>query len=267
MSQFNNPLEIYKLLPKTNCRQCQLRTCLSFADAVIKGQKKINDCPHLDSNTFKQLDGKIVQKTNTIQLQQDELLEQMKKQVATIDLSSSAERLGATYSSGKLAIKVLGRNFFIDSHGNITSECHINPWVTVPLLSYIITSKGTEPSGKWVPFRELKNGAIRQPLFEQRCEKPLKEIADQSKEFFESVLTIFGGKPVNNGFSSDISLVLYPIPKLPIVYNYSAFEEGMGSSFNMFFDINAEDNLHIESIHMICTGITSMFEKISQRHG
>lgn len=267
MSQINNPLEVYKLLPKTNCRQCQLRTCLSFADAVIKGQKKINDCPHLDSDTIQQLDRKIVQKTTTIEQQQEELVAQMKKQIATMDLSSAAGRLGAAYSSGNLVIKSLGKEFIVDHQGNITSDCHINPWVIVPMLNYIITSKGTEPSGKWVPFRELKNGTIRQPLFNQRCEKPLKQIADKSMDLFDFVLSVFGGKPVKNDFSSDISLVLYPLPKLPIIYSYSASEDGMDSKFNMFFDINAEDNLHIESIHMICTGITTMFEKISQRHG
>lgn len=41
------PLEVYKLLPKTNCRECGLSTCLAFAAGLIGGNKCIEDCPEL----------------------------------------------------------------------------------------------------------------------------------------------------------------------------------------------------------------------------
>ncbi len=39
--------EVFKLLPKTNCRQCGEATCLVFAARVIEGVKDHNDCPPL----------------------------------------------------------------------------------------------------------------------------------------------------------------------------------------------------------------------------
>lgn len=41
------PLEIYKRLPATNCRQCGEPTCLSFAAKVAAGQRAVADCTPL----------------------------------------------------------------------------------------------------------------------------------------------------------------------------------------------------------------------------
>jgi len=41
------PMEIIKLLPKTNCRQCGQPTCLVFSSLVVQGAKGADDCPLL----------------------------------------------------------------------------------------------------------------------------------------------------------------------------------------------------------------------------
>lgn len=38
-------LEVLKLLPRTNCRECLEPTCLVFASRVIEGVKDQNNCP------------------------------------------------------------------------------------------------------------------------------------------------------------------------------------------------------------------------------
>ena len=40
-------LEIFKLLPKTNCRECGQPTCMVFASLVAQGAKGPEDCPEL----------------------------------------------------------------------------------------------------------------------------------------------------------------------------------------------------------------------------
>jgi ArsR family metal-binding transcriptional regulator len=41
-------LNILKLLPKTNCKECGESTCLVFASLVTEGKKRPEDCPQLD---------------------------------------------------------------------------------------------------------------------------------------------------------------------------------------------------------------------------
>jgi acetyl-CoA decarbonylase/synthase complex subunit gamma len=40
-------LEIYKLLPKTNCKDCGYPTCLAFAMKLAAKQASLDDCPHV----------------------------------------------------------------------------------------------------------------------------------------------------------------------------------------------------------------------------
>jgi ArsR family metal-binding transcriptional regulator len=46
--------DVLDLLPKTNCRECGLPTCFAFAVALLKGQKRLQDCPALSKPEFTQ---------------------------------------------------------------------------------------------------------------------------------------------------------------------------------------------------------------------
>lgn len=48
-------LEILKLLPKTNCKECGQTTCMVFASMVAEGAKGVEDCPPLDDSNSKKL--------------------------------------------------------------------------------------------------------------------------------------------------------------------------------------------------------------------
>jgi hypothetical protein len=264
--QPNNPMEIFKLLEKSNCRECNEKTCLAFSVAVFKGQKQLDECPRLESDIIERFGGKTEKKT-TPEQEMDESVEQLKRKITTIDIAASAQRLGARFSNGKLTIKILGKDFSLDSKGNITTDIHVHSWIMVPVLNYIIDGTKTPVSGKWLPFRELEGGKTWYRLFGQRCEKPLKKVADTYTDLFEDMIHLFNGKPAENHYASDISLVLHPLPKVPILICYWKPEDGLESSLNIFFDSTAEDNLNIESIYALAVGLVRMFEKITLRHG
>ena len=42
-----NAMEIYQLLPKTNCKQCGESTCMAFAVALLSGSRQYTECPPL----------------------------------------------------------------------------------------------------------------------------------------------------------------------------------------------------------------------------
>jgi len=45
-------LTLYKLLPKTNCKQCGLSSCFTFAISLNQGKKNPEDCPPLSQPEF-----------------------------------------------------------------------------------------------------------------------------------------------------------------------------------------------------------------------
>ena len=266
MAPLNNPIEILKRLDKSNCKACGYATCLAFASAVFKGQKPLSECPHLGEDVIEEF-GRESQTGNTLELNPEEPLEDLKKRLTTIDLAAAAEKVGGVFSNGRLTLKVCGKDFSVDREGNFYSEIHIHSWITGPFLDYIIDGAGKPVIGKWVSLRELKNGKDWYRFFVHKCEKPLKRVADTYTDLFEDMLHIFSGKRVANHYESDVSLVLYPLPKLPILICYWKPEEGLESSLNIFFDSTADDNLDIKYIYSLGTGLVTMFEKIALRHG
>ena len=162
---------------------------------------------------------------------------------------------------------MLGKDFRVDEKGNLFTDIHINPWVAIPFLSHILYGKGLPVSGIWSSFRELKDGKQRYPLFQKRCEEPLKRVADTYTELFDDMVHLFGGQQVAKQFESDISVVLHPLPKVPIMVCYWRAEEGLESSLNLFFDETAGDNLGIDSVFTLGTGLAQMFTRLARRHG
>ncbi len=266
MSQLNNAMDVFKILPRTNCGRCHVPTCLAFAAAVFKGEKRLEGCPYLER---RDLEKHIINNADfrTPERERERALERLRQRVADVDFASSAERLGASFSGDMLTIKCLGKDFSVDSRGNVVSDCHVHEWVTVPLLNYVLSCSGTAVSGNWVPLRELKNGATWSRLFGQRCEKPLKQVADTYTDLFETMIRIFSARPAPKLFDSDIAVVLHPLPRVPMLICYRKPDDGMESTLNVFFDDTAEDNLVIDSLYTISAGLVIMFEKIALTHG
>jgi hypothetical protein len=266
MSRINNPMEIFKLLNGSNCKECGEKTCLAFAVAVFKDKKPIGACPHIPAEVIARYGGE-TEKPDTIDENKAKAVETLKQKIPSIDLAETAKRLGALFSNNQLTIKVFGKNFSVDATGALSSDIHINAWVAFPVLNYILNGSGTAPSGNWITFRELNGGPPRFAHFQQRCEKPLKQVADTYTDLFRDMLEIFDGKQNTSHIDSDVSIVLHPLPLFPIQICYWRPEEGIESSLHIYFDSTSDQNLDIESIYTMCEGIAAMFEKISLRHG
>ena len=80
-------------------------------------------------------------------------------------------------------------------------------------------------------------------------------------------MPLFSGRKVEPQFQSYISVVLLPLPRVPVMICYWPPEEGLGSSLNVFFDETASRNLDIGSVFMLGTGLAEMFRKIALTHG
>lgn len=266
MAKPKNAMEIFQHLDKSNCRECGEKTCLAFAGAVFKGDKPLDRCPKLDSDTIARLSGG-AEAPNMAEQTREAYLQELKEAVRRTDLAEAAERVGGRFNGKKLTLKVLGKDFSVDKDGVLSADIHVNPWVAVPFLNYVLYAEGADPTGNWVSFRELKNGKERYPLFQKRCEESMKTVADVYTDLFDDMVHIFGGKQVDEAFESDISVVLHPLPKVPIMICYWEPEDGLLSSLNVFYDETADANLDVGALFTLGAGLTQMFEKLAQRHG
>ncbi|MFC1513328.1 DUF3786 domain-containing protein [Thermodesulfobacteriota bacterium] len=265
MSKIKNPLELYKLLNKSNCRKCMLPSCMAFAVAVIQGQKNLDDCPAIDLATKQDISGEIVNR-NTLADEQEKAIQRYRQEIAAVDLNGAAQRIDAPISDGMISIACLGKDFQVDATGKMTSSCHQNPWVQMPVLHYILHGRGRQPTGEWVPFNDLPDAGEWNRFFSHRCEQDMQKIADAHPDLFFEILSLFGAKSIQGATNADQSLVIHPLPLVPFLINYWGAEDAFASKLNILFDTTATDNSGIEPIYLLGRGLVEMIRKLIVRH-
>jgi hypothetical protein len=160
----------------------------------------------------------------------------------------------------------------LDQDGRLHSECHINSWVHLPLLSYAVRSRGRDVTGEWVNFAELKNATDWVRFFTYRCEGGMQTIVDEDPELFFDAMSMFACIPAEaksgEAFAgADHAVVLHPLPKVPMLVAYWKADGEFESKLTLLFDRSAEVNLGAESIYMLVTGLLEMLRRFMNRHG
>lgn len=262
-----NAMEVFRLLDKSNCRLCGEKTCLAFAGGVFTGRLKPELCPKLDPAVLPGAPPQDDTLGRGEEVRREHSLRALRERIPGIDLSDAAERTGGRYENGRLILKIMGKDFSVDREGNLYAEIHINPWVAAPVLEYILGGLGVPVMGEWVPFRELEGGAERYPLFQKRCEEPLKAVADRHTELFDDLVHLFGGTRVAPQFAADVSVVLHPLPKVPMMLCYWGPDDGLASNLHLFFDRSTNANLSIGAVFSLGSGFSTMIVKLAQTHG
>ncbi len=263
--QIKTPLDLYKLLDKSNCRQCMLPSCMAFAVAVIQGDKLLSDCPRLDPAMVAELQHGVAPKTFLADDQQ-EIVRELQQRVAQQDFVEVAKRIDAVVIDDRLAVHCLGNDFLVDRTGKMTSACHLIPWVLLPLLNYILHCEGREPQGDWVGMTELHDSAQWGHYFSHRCEEPFRQLTDAHPDLVFEILQLFQAMPTDTDSSADFSAVIRPLPLVPVLINYWQAEEEFPSKLNILFDLSAEKNIPAEALYMLIRGIVEMLRQLIVRH-
>lgn len=265
MGKPQNAMEIFALLDKSNCRKCGEKTCLAFAGAVFTGRKQISDCPQLTAEQVGQFSrGDPVE--SEVDREQDAYVNSLVERIKVLDFQETAVRIGGEVIRGVLTVNVMGKTFGIDRQGQFTTDLHVIPWIVVPVLEYMCDGRGLVPGGDWLSFREIPGGREKYGLFQKRGEAVLQGLADKYPDFMDDIVHMFDGKSVSEQFQSDISVVLHPLPLVPMMLCYWKPEEGMSSSINIFFDKTVHENLGVESAFFLGTGFSHMINQLALQH-
>jgi len=268
MPEPKNAMEIYTHLERSNCRKCGEKTCLAFAGAVYQARKEINQCPNLKGDVLEKFTSSYIGDHNYTGQLGLEFVTRLMQSISSVNFQETAERCGGVYNNNTLTVKVLGKDFGVRADGTFSTRIHVNTWVTGPVLDYLISGKGRDLSGEWISYRELKGSDdLQYSFFQRRCEGGLKNVADNYTDLFDDLVHIFGANRVGKQFQADIAVVLYLLPKVPLMICYMESEDGMPSTLNIYFDRSIDDNLSIDSVLTLCAGFSIMIEKLTETHG
>ena len=266
MPEFKNAMEVFQLLDKSNCRKCNETTCLAFASKVYLGQKRLDQCPSLAPEVVRRYNDHataVLPRAKELEA----VMADLKGRLAQCDFEEAARRTGGRFEQGWLSLRIFGKPFSLDRRGRFRTDLHVNPWMVIPVMNYVLDCRGSEITGKWVPFRELEGAREKNALFVRRAEKGLKRIADTYPGLFRDLVDMFSGRALERQYEADVSLVLYPLPRVPLLICYWEAEEGMASDLTLFFDKSADRNGGSTMVFNLATGMVQMFEKFAVTHG
>ncbi|RMG75160.1 MAG: DUF3786 domain-containing protein [Nitrospirae bacterium] len=257
---FMNPVEIYKLLPKTNCGECPQKTCMAFALSVLKGEVSAEQCPYLSEEAKEILSGIEIKDWKA------ELIEKLKAEVAGLDYKSITPGIGAELKGNSISIRCFGTEYIISPEGEITTEGHINPWIKILLLHYVRTAGKGQLSGRWVNLSELKSGMVKASSFHRDCEEPLREFFDNHHTLVANMLPALGGERTHQE-GCDEAWLVRALPKVPALILYWKRTDDEPSSLKILFDSTADRFLDVESLIFLFEGLVNILEHTVARMG
>ncbi len=265
-TNFKNAMEIFQFLPKTNCKECSQSTCLAFAGAVFTGILGLSDCPYVPHDKLLQFGGD-KKGTNPIEEEFYSVIKNLQTRLLSLDMEETAKTVKGEYQYGVITIPILGKRFSINQQSQVKTDIHVNGWILKSVLHYLIHSKGLPLNHNWVPLRELPSGQDWYRLFGQQCENILKTTADKHPDLFSDLVDMFKAREIVDQYDSDVAVILYPLPLVPMLICYWHPEDGMESSLKLFFDDSAESNIGMDGLYTLGVGIAVMLEKLVQTHG
>lgn len=153
---------------------------------------------------------------------------------------------GCTYNDKKQVFEVetLGKLIEI-SYPEGESSISLESWHHLIILHYLYMADGTENTGKWITFGNLKDGLIRGTKFDQTVETQLSTILKGKKS--DDVLNILlelGAEQIIG--KADLSMKFPFLPNYPVLLNIWLEDEEFPPSAKMLVDQTADHFLSVE---------------------
>jgi hypothetical protein len=228
---------------------------------VIKGDARLEECPHLDAAALGSL-----QAAAGAGDWREELIRTLGEEVRGLRFEEIAAGLGAEVVEGSLRLRCLGREFTIAPDGTVRAEGRTTPWMRILLLHYVRTCGRAPLAGRWVSYAELKSGLVKVSSFVRDCEEPLLELFRREPAATAAALERLGGRRAQ-GLPTGDAWVLALLPKVPAAVLFWPADEEFGARVRVLFDATADQYLDAESLIFLGEGLVRNVELELERLG
>ncbi|MBI4304467.1 MAG: DUF3786 domain-containing protein [Chloroflexi bacterium] len=120
------------------------------------------------------------------------------------------------------------------------------------MLHYFLTARGTPPTNKMVAFKELPEGKVYSPTFEQRSIRPLLNAFGKEPRLLIEVAEKLGGRRADYG---DVAMTIDAFSRVPVTIILWGGDDEFAPQGSITFDANITDYLPTEDITVLCETI------------
>ncbi len=253
--------DIYKsILPKTNCGDCGISSCFTFATMVVTSKVPLSKCPHIETELVlkyqqelnKQHDSGTFVKKDIAK----EALEWAKKRCSSMKIRDLPLRIGGNLKQ-IAGNEVLELPYFLDavfiSGDRITKldGSELSCLEQVFIYNHMAQGGKSRPSGKWISLQDLPNSTPKIHSIATYVEKPLVEKFTGKKDELLAVSRLIGGTKIDDpDIAADLGVRFSPLPRVPLLLLFwdAVEEEGFEAQIKILFDETIKEHLDIESI-------------------
>lgn len=270
------PIDLYKLTPKTNCRECGFETCLAFATQVIVGQGDLDACRYLDQQALQPFRSRLAEQHEAgIGVRREgfeKTLQFLRQEVRKWPFADLAGGLGARFfqMNGEPALELT----YFGEPVTITSEdicrasgAELNPWEKVLLYNYVIGG-AQEPSGVWVGMESLPNSVSKIKSLRAHCEQKLARAFAGKMDQLPGASEGLGRGLAMTEEKADFAADFQILPKLTlrVLWWDEDPTEGFESRVKFLFDSGVLGTLDLESLLFACEQLTDRLMAGSTGH-
>lgn len=200
----------------------------------------LSECPLVDEVSKKEIEAMLSKEGDW----KERRLEELFDEIADLDFSDIADQLGAEAEGDLLNINYMGKKISL-SHTKVGEDLDILDKLLI--LIYVKRAGKSPMTGKWVAFRELKDGIVRAESFNGACELAIGGMFERDSQGLLDKMNIVGAKEVS-GYSAPHSFVVYPLPKVPFLLLLWPGDEEFGAECKILFDSTSNEYLDVETL-------------------
>ena len=244
-------VEIYQLLPKTNCGTCGMPNCFGFAVKVASGQASIRSCATL-SDAVKEEIAKEASGAASRGTVFEQTLAALRPKVAALDFTRVAADFGADLMApDRVELTFLNERYTVTRERITGSDGREpDPFIAILIYNHLCSPDPPPPSGEWITFSSIPASHAKDKAWAGHVEDVIAKHFSGNVTGLKQSCERLGGMPANIKGNHDAAYEFRFFPRYPaLLLFYDAVpDEDFPSQCKLLLDRTVDRYLDIESI-------------------
>ncbi len=245
-------VEIFKLLPKTNCGTCGTPTCFGFAAKVAAGMAKITDCSSLSEAAREALAGEELGRKGSPGTVYEQALESLRPKFRAMDLQRIATTFGAVLT-GPDGMELT----FLNERYRVTKDRITDPdgkeplpFISILIYNHLCMPNPPAPAGEWITFSSVPASHAKDKAWAGHVEEVIARHFSGNVEGLRAACVRMGGAKAEVKGNHDAAYEFRFFPRYPaLLLFYDAVpDEDFPAQCKLLLDKHVDRYLDIESI-------------------
>jgi len=245
-------VDIYKLLPRTNCGSCGMPTCFGFAAKVASHMAAITSCANLSDEAKTALAAEMDEPQASRGTVYEQALASLQQKIQALDFAKTS----ATFGASLVAPDTLELLFLNDRY-RITKEKVVDsqgrepvPFISILIYNHLCMPDPPAPSGEWITFSSIPASHAKDKAWAGHVEEVIARHFSGNVEGLKAACERLGGAKTEAHGGQDAAYEFRFFPRYPVLLLFSDAvpDEDFPAQCRLLLDKHVNRYLDIESI-------------------